>query len=104
MKSEKRQITEGIEMRNQERIKTLGKKENPKYLGILKEDTIKQAEIIEKVRKKYFRRTSKLIETKHCRRNLIKIINRSAVHYIRYLELFLKWMWSAYKGIRGQES
>ena len=45
MKSGKRQITEGIELPNQEKIRTFGEKENYKYLGILEADTIKQAEI-----------------------------------------------------------
>ena len=38
---EKRQITEKIELPNQERIKMLGDKESFKYLGILEADTIK---------------------------------------------------------------
>ena len=41
MRSGKRQITEGIELPNQERIRTFGKKGN---LGILEANTIKQAE------------------------------------------------------------
>ena len=35
MKGEKREITEGIELQNKERIRTLKSKENYKYLGIL---------------------------------------------------------------------
>ena len=35
IRSEKRQITEGIEQQNQEKIKTLGEKETYKHLGIL---------------------------------------------------------------------
>ena len=35
----KKQIMEGIEVPNQERIRTLGEKENYKYLGILEADT-----------------------------------------------------------------
>ena len=38
----------GIELPNQKSIKTLGKKENNKYQGILKPDIIKQAEFKEK--------------------------------------------------------
>ena len=38
IKKDKRQITEEIELRNQERIRTFGEKENFKYLGILEED------------------------------------------------------------------
>ena len=52
MKSGKRQITEGIELPNQERTRTLVEKETYKYLGILDVDTIKQAEMKEKILKK----------------------------------------------------
>ena len=41
MKSGKRETTEGIELLNQEIIRTFGEKENFKYLGILEVDTIK---------------------------------------------------------------
>ena len=44
MKSGKRQITEGVELRNHVVIRTLGEKETNKYFGILKADTIKQQE------------------------------------------------------------
>ena len=43
-----RESTEGIEMSNQERIRSLGGKETYKYLGILEVNTIKQVEIKEK--------------------------------------------------------
>ena len=48
MKSGKRQIREGIELPNQERIKALREKENYKFLWILETVIIKQAEIKEK--------------------------------------------------------
>ena len=51
MKSGKRQIIEGTELSNQERIRTLGEKENYRYLGILEVDTIKQVDMKEKIRK-----------------------------------------------------
>ena len=38
-----RQMTEGTEQPNQEKIRTLGEKEIYKYLGILEAGTIKQA-------------------------------------------------------------
>ena len=49
MKTRKRQITERIELPNQERIRMLGEKENYKYLGILEANTMKQAEMKEKI-------------------------------------------------------
>ena len=45
MKKGKRQMTEGIELPTQKEIRTLGEKETGIYLGLLEEDTIKQAEI-----------------------------------------------------------
>ena len=51
MRSGKRQITEGIELSNQERIKMFEVKETYKYFEILKMDHIKQAEMKEKKKK-----------------------------------------------------
>ena len=48
MKSDKRHMTEGTELSNQEKIRTLVEKETYKYLGILEADTIKKVEIKEK--------------------------------------------------------
>ena len=44
----KRHMTEGMELSNQEKIKTFGEKETYKYIGILEADTIKQEEMKEK--------------------------------------------------------
>ena len=48
IKSRKIQITEGKELLNQERIRTLVGKEDYNYLRILEADTIKQAYMKEK--------------------------------------------------------
>ena len=48
MRSGERQITEGIELPYQDRIRTLGEKETYKYLGIVEADNIKQVEVREK--------------------------------------------------------
>ena len=50
MKSGKRQMTEGIEPPNQDKIRKLGETETYEYLGILEADTIKHA----KMKKKFF--------------------------------------------------
>ena len=91
MKTGKRHITDGMELPNHNKIKTLGKNETYKYYGILEVDTIKQVEMKHKIRKEYFRRTRKLLETKLSSRNLIKEINTSAVPLVRYSGPFLKW-------------
>ena len=41
MKKGRSETAEGLEIPNQENIRTLGEKENHKYLGILKADKIK---------------------------------------------------------------
>ena len=41
-------MTEGIELPNQEKMKTLGEEETYIYLGILEADTIKQVEMRDK--------------------------------------------------------
>ena len=51
MKSGKRQITDGVELPNQDKIRTLGEKETYSYLSILEADTITQVEMKEKWRK-----------------------------------------------------
>ena len=63
MKSGKRQLTDGMELPNKDKIKMLTENETYKYLGILEVDTIKQAEMKEKFQKEYLRRTKKLLET-----------------------------------------
>ena len=64
VKKGKKEITEGIELPSQEKIRTLGEKENYKYLCILESDTTKQTEMKRKVKQEYLRRTRKLLETK----------------------------------------
>ena len=51
MKSGKRHLTDGMEVPNQDKIRTLAESETYKYLGILEADTIKQVETKEKLRK-----------------------------------------------------
>ena len=48
MKSGKQHLTDGIELPNQDMIRTLGEKEMYKYLGIFEADTNKQVEMNEK--------------------------------------------------------
>ena len=94
MKSGKRQIMEGIELLNQERIRTLGEKENYKYLGLLEANIIKQAKMKKKKKKKeksISDEREKFLVTKLSNRNLIKGINIWVVSLVRYSRPFLKW-------------
>ena len=49
MKSAKRHLTDGLELPNQDKIRTLAKSETNKYLGILEADTIKRVEMKNKI-------------------------------------------------------
>ena len=72
MKSEKWHRTDGIDLPNQDKIRTLGENETYRDLGILEADTIKQVQMKYKNQKEYLRRTRKLLETKLCRKTLSK--------------------------------
>ena len=85
----KRQITEGIELPNQEKKKQNTEKETYKYLGILEADAIKSGHERKNI-KEYLWRTRKFLKTKLCCRNLIKGINNWAVPLVRYSGPFLK--------------
>ena len=91
MKSDKRHLTDEMQLRNQDKIRTLREKQNYKYLGILEDDTIKQVKMKDEIKKEHLRRTRKLLETKLSDRNLIKGINTHAVHLVRYSGPFLNW-------------
>ena len=51
MKNVKRHLTNGMELPNQGKFRTLREKETSKYFGILEADTIKQKKMKEKLRK-----------------------------------------------------
>ena len=63
MKSGKRHMTDGMELPNQDKIRTLGENETYKYLGILEADSIKRVEMKDKIQKEYLRGNRKLLET-----------------------------------------
>ena len=90
IRSRKRQLSEETEVPNQQKIRTLGEKEIYNYLGIMEADTIKQAEIKKKLKKRYIRRTKKLLESNLYSRNLIRGINTWDVLLVRYSGPFLK--------------
>ena len=60
MKSGKRHMTDGMDLPNHDRIRTLEENETYKYLGILEADTIKQVKMKDTIRKEYLWKTRKL--------------------------------------------
>ena len=84
MTSSKQRTTDGMELPNQDKIRTLGEKETYKCLGVSETDTIKKVEMKDKIQKEYLRLTRKLLVIKLSSRNLIKGINTWAVLLDRY--------------------
>ena len=99
MKSGKQQMTEGIKQQNQGKIRIFGEKETYKYSGILTADTFRQDLVKEEIKKEYFRRMRKLLETKLENINLSKRINDWAVLPVRYSGLFLEWTMEEFQQI-----
>ena len=64
IKRGQRRLTDGMDLLNQDKIRTLAENETYKYLGILEADTIKQVEMKDRIQKEYLRRTRRLLETK----------------------------------------
>ena len=62
-----------------------------KYLGILQADQIQYMEMKEKVKTKYLRRVSKVLETKLNGGNIFKWISTWAVSLLRYSVAFIGW-------------
>ena len=75
MKSGKQDMSDGMKLPNQDKIRTLGVKGNYKDLAILEAVSIEKVEMKGKIKKEYLKRTRKLLETKQFSRNLLKYIN-----------------------------
>ena len=91
MKSGKRHMTEGVELQNQEKIRTLRGKEIYNYLGILEADTIKQQEIKEKFFKKVSKKSQKITRNKTLLQETCQRDKYLGSPLIRYSGPFLKW-------------
>ena len=76
-------LTDGMELQNQDKIRTRAENETYNYLGILEADTIKQVQMKNKIQKEYLR-TRKLLQTKLSSQNLITGINTWDVPLVRY--------------------
>lgn len=81
---------EGISMPDGQLIEDLGA-ESYKYLGILEADRMKMEEMKEKVRKEYYKRLRKVLESKLNGGNIVKAMNTWAVAAVRYTAGILDW-------------
>ena len=83
--------SEGIELPNDEKIRSLKEDDSYRYLGILQSNEIQRKDMKEKVGKEYKRRVRKILETKLNGGNIIKAINIWAIPMLRYSASFLDW-------------
>ena len=75
MKSGKRHLTDGMELPNQDNIRTLAENETYKYMGILEADTIKQVEM-KKKKKKFKKNISGELENYLRQNSLAEILSK----------------------------
>ena len=82
---------DGIQLPSDKVITSLEKGESYKYLGVLEADELMVNEMKDKVKKEYYGRVRKVLETKLNSGNVFKAINTSAVSVVRYPVGFLGW-------------
>ena len=82
---------EGISLPNGEKIRSLEKGQDYRYLGVLQCDTIKNKEMKELLRNEYFRRVRKMLKSRLNSGNVIQAINSRAVSVIRYGAGIVDW-------------
>ena len=91
MKKGKIVKSDGIQLPNNKVIKSLEERESYQYLGVLEADEVMVNELKDKVKKEYYRRVRKVLETKLNSGNVFKAINIWAVSVVRYSAAFLLW-------------
>ena len=82
---------DGIQLPNDTIIKSLVEGESYKYLGVLEADEVMVNEMKNKVKKEYYRRVRKVLETKLNSGNVFKVIKIWAVSVVRYSAACLQW-------------
>lgn len=90
MKRGKKTEDSGLDMNDGCKIEDIGHG-SYKYLGVLEADKIKMQEMKDKVRKEYFKRLRKVLESKLNGGNTVKAINTWAVALVRYSAGIVDW-------------
>ena len=90
MKKGKIVKSDGIQLPNNKGVKSL-EKESYRYLGALGADEVMVNEMMGKVKKEYYRRVRKVLETKLNIGNVFNAINTWAVSVVRYFAASLGW-------------
>ena len=80
---------DGIKLTNDKVIKLLEEGESYSYLAVLEADEMMVNEMMNKVKKMYYRRVKKVLETKFNSGNVLKAINTWVVLVVKYSAAFL---------------
>ena len=83
--------SDGIALPHETTMKGLKEHGSYKYLGVKHVDGTKRHEMKEKVKTEYYRRVTKILETKLNGGNKITGINAWAISLLRYSTAFLDW-------------
>ena len=83
--------SDGLDLPEGQKIKSLQDEEAYKYLGVLENDKIKSTEMKDILRQEYFRRVKKILRSKLNAGNIIQAINSRAVSLIRYGAGIIDW-------------
>ena len=78
-----------IKLTNDKVIKLPGKGEHYNYLGVLEADEMMVNEMMNKVKKVYYRRVRKVLDTKFSKGNVLKAIKPWVVLVVKYSVAFL---------------
>ena len=81
----------GIKLPKEKVIKSLEEEESHNYLGVLEAYEVMVNEMKDKVKKEYYKRVIKVLETKLNSGNVFKAINTWAVSAVLYSAAFLGW-------------
>ena len=84
--------SDDIQLLNDKVIKSLEEGESYKYLGVLEADKVMVNEMKDKVKKEYYRRVRKVLETKLNNGDVLKTIHNWAVSVVMYSAAFLGWL------------
>ena len=83
--------SDGLDLPEGGKIRSLQDEEAYKYLGVMENDKIKSTEMKDILRQEYFRRVKKILRSKLNAGNIIQAINSRAVSLIRYGAGIIDW-------------
>ena len=81
----------GIDLPNNETIKSIHEENGNKYLGVMEANQVLSGQMKERLRKEYKRRVKKILKSKLNGGNTITAINTWAVSMMRYAAPFVDW-------------